>query len=314
MIQVPRTQRAPDFLAEQRVTLIRELERSRVEGVALLASLMRGVDARSINEVWPVIGPVVEMIIAAQQAQGRRLALGYASALGIAMGLGLVRAREPWSSSRRDGLLPSGLPAARLVQAAPFAVKHRIELGQPAPVALQHTLSSIVRAVNEAAHAEARDIATDILKDKTIDFQQVVEDTVARNRLAMPDVTAREPAPVVDMTARRGWFGEQTITRYIRVPSVGACGFCLMLGTRSSKSGSAFFHESFGGSNKRFTGRGTARVHANCRCVLMPETVLSNYSGVTLDDPSQYTQVVWKGTTYTRKHDLSRIVTAANAA
>ncbi|MFZ9392592.1 MAG: hypothetical protein ACO28P_01430 [Ilumatobacteraceae bacterium] len=316
------TQPGSEFVAQQRLTLIRTLEKSRVEGVALLSRMMRGVSATNIDRVWPLLAPVVERLILAQQRQGRSVTLAYVAALGAGMGLGLVRARPPQASVLRDGLLPSGMRVSTLVYSMPMAIQHRLELGQPANVAWHHSLSSVVRAVNEGAHAEARLTTSDVLKAGGVDwdaldaeFDAKIEALrgaskdsdayIAEQRRLMRNKSAKQKMMM-------GWGlsnGDPWATRYIRVPSAGACSFCLMLANR----GPVYYKDSFTHARanhlgpRRFRANGDAMAHANCRCVLMPEPSPGAYKGVRLGDPEWYEGKVWTDPVSKRKYDLSRI-------
>jgi hypothetical protein len=300
-----------DWLYQQRLTLIRDLERSRAEGLAAVMPLLRIMTADNVEQVWPLVWPVLEALILEQQQQGRRLAVAYMGAIGVAAGLGLVTARTPAEALLRDGLLPSGVPVRRLLAAVPAAVGHRVDAGMPAPVAFQATFGKIVQAVNEAAHDEARKTAMDAVKVGRIDWDRKIEDVVAANRAKYPDVVAdhgpvlapRERSNVID--ARDRFFGGgPAVTRYIRQPNAGACSWCLMLATK----GPVYYSHSWGASNQRFRGDGNARAHQNCRCTIVAEPVPGAYKDVILGDPEWYEGQTWTDKKYKRTYELDVIV------
>lgn len=323
---MPATLQGSEFAAEQRLTLIRSLEKSRIEGVATLSRLMRGVDATNIDRMWPLLAPVVERLIRAQQQQGRNLMLGYLSALGVAMGLGLVQARAPLAALERDGRLPSGMLMSTLVRSVPLAITHRLELGQPAKVAYHSTISQVVRAVNEGVHAESRDTATDVLKAGGVDWDALDAEYDAKIKALRggkedwaaddPRILAEQRRLMRNKSAKQkmmmGWGmsnGDPWATRYIRVPSAGACSFCLMLATR----GPIYYKDSFTHKRanylgpRRFKQNGEAQTHANCRCVLMPEPSPGFFKGTVVGEPEWFADKVWTDPKSKRQYDLTRI-------
>lgn len=88
------------------------------------------------------------------------------------------------------------------------------------------------------------------------------------------EVTARKIAASTVRHVQNG--GRQTLIEaarndrvalgYVRVTKDKPCFFCAMLASR----GLVFAEDSFAGSDPRFTGDGTAKVHDECQCTMKP--------------------------------------------
>lgn len=297
------------FVSAQRSRLISELQVARREGLRVVQQLLERADPAEIDLWWPLIAPILESLIVSQQRTGRGLMLAAVGAQGVAMGVGVVTATPTSSMVARDGVLPSGLSVARLVRSTPRAMAHRIENGLSVPEAWRVTSSHLVSAVADAAHDEARRVASDVLMQGGADWKALDNEYAARVADARERAVAAEQrrirrnmSPRSRAALEQQW-GPGWARRYTRVPSPNACPFCLMLATK----GPVYYKDSFDAANQRFRGDGNARAHNHCQCVLIPEPAPGAYKGVAFGDPEAYEKALWTDPKSKRTYELRRI-------
>ena len=274
-----------ELASSSRSRLIRELEYARRLGLKAFQTLVAGIDPADLDAVWDEYAPVFTQLITAQQDAGRRASLAYLAVAGVAMGYPVGRALLPAESATRVGRLPSGMPVAALVSTVPVAVAHRVEYGATVEEAWQKSLGYLTSAVSDAVHTESRNVMTDVLKAETVEFEESEE-------FDLSDLEFRRPA---DMT------------RYSRVPSPNACPFCLLLATK----GPRFYKDSFSSgraSSRRFNGAGGARVHFNCRCVMIAEPSVGAFKDVVFGNAKQYEAATWRDTRREIEYNVATFV------
>lgn len=302
-----------EFAVAQRSLLISELESARRLGLSAVMQLLKGVDPVQIDRWWFYIGPLIEQLILAQQRAGRQYTMAYIGGLGAAMGAGAVVARAPASSTRRDGLLPSGMEVSRLVRATPLAMAHRISNGMSPAEAWQITSGNLISAVTDAVHDEARKTAVDVLRQETVDwealdaqFEKNIWD-IRQNKLWEEQRRIRRNMSPRGQAALKSVWSQAWAVRYVRVPNPGACAFCLMLASKGPK----YYGDSFKASNKQFRGNGDAKAHAHCRCVLLVEPSPGAFRNVIVtngDLTPQDLAKVWTDTKYKQKYAISDLL------
>lgn len=209
----------------------------------------------------------------------------------IKFALSGFRADFDWrvSQGRFPVTLPSGLPVRTYMERAPLVMKSQIRRGASPQVALRSSFGRTAKAVGTVAHQAVRDtVAT---RSYAID----VAGRSARSRVALPSargvlvppplapaldevvelapitprpapavagevarsVSEPEPDPVVDLPEPTvvDWRQGPRVL-YRRVPSVGACDFCLTLASR----GAVYSAETV------LTKWNGAPYHDNCKC------------------------------------------------
>ena len=293
---------------------MRDIEYLRNTGIMAYTQMLAGVDYRDLAEGWDTkTGPLLTRLIDSQQFASRTATMTYLTAVGVGVGLGPGTALAPSASSNRNGRLPSGMFTCSLVSAIPLTVAHRIENGLTAPEAWNKSINYVARAVREAPYSESRLTTTDVLKEGNLnwEFDDVVVDSdldftvEAQARRIRRNATAKSAA--AQNKVGQEMFPARWLARYSRVPSPGACSFCLMLATR----GPVYYADSFSGrgaSSSRLNAKGDARVHANCRCKLAAEPERGMYKSVVFGDANQYMNVQWKDARYKRTYTLSKLL------
>lgn len=261
------------LVSSSRSRLIQELEYARRLGIAAFEQVLRSLDPADLDAVWDDYAPVLVKLIEAQQNAGRRSSLAYLSIIGLGAGLPYARARMPVEGVDRIGRLPSGMPVSALVNTVPMAVAHRMEMGMTQVEAWQKSRGYLLSAASAAAHQESRDVMTDVLKAEQVELEEPVD-------------TGEFDGFVTSL---------EDLQRYVRVPSAGACQFCLMLSTK----GPIFYRDSFSStqaSSRRFNGDGGARVHFNCKCTLLVVPNPSALKAALDGDAKSIETKVWKDT------------------
>ena len=293
---------------------VRDIEYLRNTGIMAYTQMLAGVDYRDLAEGWDTkTGPLLTRLIDSQQFASRTATMTYLTAVGVGVGLGPGTALAPSASSNRNGRLPSGMFTGSLVSAIPLTVAHRVENGLTAPEAWNKSINYVARAVREAPYSESRLTTTDVLKEGNLnwEFDDVVVDSdldftvEAEARRIRRNATAKSAA--AQNKVGQEMFPARWLARYSRVPSPGACSFCLMLATR----GPVYYADSFSGrgaSSSRLNAKGDARVHANCRCKLAAEPERGMYKKTVFGDANQYMNAQWKDARYKRTYTLSKLL------
>ena len=171
------------------------------------------------------------------------------------------------------------------------------------------------RAVSEAAWFEARETMTDSLKSEGIDWKSLddrFENARMENREReyLKDHRRMMRNKSAQQKEWMGWGssnGDPLITRYARVPSPGACSFCLMLATK----GAVYYKDSFSSGNSsssRFNGLGEARVHRNCKCRLLAEAFPGAYEGKVFGSAADFAKAEWTDHRYERTYELKNLL------
>ncbi len=306
------------FTAQQRARIIRELETYRRQGVVIASQILNMVTLSNFEREWPRVAPLYAQLIAAQQMAGRNTMAVYLSTLALGTGAGLHGIAVPVEAEQRNLRLPSGLPVQNLLGSAPSAILHRIENGMPADLAMQMTKAHLMEAVSDAVHDEFRKAAVDVLKADTNDLDWAARDAeweqwLKEHRSAEFDAETRRARRNTSHTQRmRQGIGDVMpgVQRYIRVPSVGACSFCLMLATK----GAVYYRDSFTHSRDNHRGPrpfrvdGNATVHAHCRCTLFPVPSNKAFRNVVVGDSDAYAAAIWSHKKTGRKYELGRIM------
>lgn len=293
---------------------VRDIEYLRNTGIMAYTQMLAGVDYRDLAEGWDTkTGPLLTRLIDSQQYASRTATMTYLTAVGVGVGLGPGTALAPSASSSRNGRLPSGMFTASLVSAIPLTVAHRIENGLTAPVAWNKSINYVARAVSEAPYSESRLTTTDVLKEGNLnwEFDDVVVDSdldfavESEARRVRRNATAKSAA--AQNKVGQEMFPARWLARYSRMPSPGACSFCLMLATK----GPVYYADSFSGrgaSSSRLNAKGDARVHANCRCKLIAEPERGMFKNKVFGDANQYMNAQWKDARYKRTYTLSKLL------
>ena len=294
---------------------VRDIEYLRNTGIMAYTQMLAGVDYRDLAEGWDTkTGPLLTRLIDSQQFASRTATMTYLTAVGVGVGLGPGTALAPSASSNRNGRLPSGMFTSSLVSAIPLTVAHRIENGLTAPEAWNKSINYVARAVREAPYSESRLTTTDVLKEGNLnwEFDDVVTGSDLDNfsieteaRRIRRNATAKSAA--AQNKVGQEMFPARWLARYSRVPSPGACSFCLMLATK----GPVYYADSFSGrgaSSSRLNAKGDARVHANCRCKLAAEPERGMYKNTVFGDANQYMNTQWRDARYNRSYTLSKLL------
>ena len=293
---------------------MRDIEYLRNTGIMAYTQMLAGVDYRDLAEGWDTkTGPLLTRLIDSQQFASRTATMTYLTAVGVGVGLGPGTALAPSASSNRNGRLPSGMFTGSLVSAIPLTVAHRVENGLTAPEAWNKSINYVARAVREAPYSESRLTTTDVLKEGNLnwEFDDVIADSdldftvETEARRIRRNATAKSAA--AQNKVGQEMFPARWLARYSRVPSPGACSFCLMLATK----GPVYYADSFSGrgaSSSRLNAKGDARVHANCRCKMIAEPERGMYKSVVFGDANQYMNAQWKDARYKRTYTLSKLL------
>ena len=293
---------------------VRDIEYLRNTGMMAYTQMLAGVDYRDLAESWDTqTGPLLTRLIDSQQYASRTATMTYLTAVGVGVGLGPGTALAPSASSNRNGRLPSGMFTGSLVSAIPLTVARRIENGLPAPVAWNKSINYVARAVSEAPYSESRLTTTDVLKEGNLNWE--FDDVIAGSdldfaveseaRRVRRNSTAKSAA--AQNKVGQEMFPDRWLARYSRMPSPGACSFCLMLATK----GPVYYADSFSGrgaSSSRLNAKGDARVHTNCRCKLIAEPERGMFKGKVFGDANQYMNAQWKDARYNRTYILSKLL------
>ena len=293
-----------NFAALTRRQVEVELERLSRRGVAQAASLLNLVTEENYAELWPYIEPLLGMAMSAQQDGSNAIMESYFIGIAIAAGFTVARGSRPYLPSEQfTGLLPSGMPWARLMSTVPQAVAHRVENGMPLREALQRSKATVMVAINSQAHADQRRLATAVLTQTERDSQysptmqrllrEMRERRESESNVTQVDFEAETERRVADELGP-GWRVANTVhpVRYIRQPNAGACSWCLMLATK----GAIFRSED--------TARSSG--HNNCKCQIYPEPVGGAWKGKILADQSLFEGVVWRDTKRGVDYDLAK--------
>ena len=293
---------------------MRDIEYLRNTGIMAYTQMLAGVDYRDLAEGWDTkTGPLLTRLIDSQQFASRTATMTYLTAVGVGVGLGPGTALAPSASSNRNGRLPSGMFTSSLVSAIPLTVAHRVENGLTAPEAWNKSINYVARAVREAPYSESRLTTTDVLKEGNLnwEFDDVIADSdldftvETEARRIRRNATAKSAA--AQNKVGQEMFPARWLARYSRVPSPGACSFCLMLATK----GPVYYADSFSGrgaSSSRLNAKGDARVHANCRCKLIAEPERGMFKNKVFGDANQYMNKAWKDARYKRTYTLSKLL------
>ena len=293
---------------------MRDIEYLRNTGIMAYTQMLAGVDYRDLAEGWDTkTGPLLTRLIDSQQFASRTATMTYLTAVGVGVGLGPGTALAPSASSNRNGRLPSGMFTSSLVSAIPLTVAHRVENGLTAPEAWNKSINYVARAVREAPYSESRLTTTDVLKEGNLnwEFDDVIADSdldftvETEARRIRRNATAKSAA--AQNKVGQEMFPARWLARYSRVPSPGACSFCLMLATK----GPVYYADSFSGrgaSSSRLNAKGDARVHANCRCKLIAEPERGMFKNKVFGDANQYMNKAWRDARYKRTYTLSKLL------
>ena len=294
----------------------RELARINREGVFAFTELMKSVDPGALtDESWELQSRYLIALLYVQQRAGQQASLDYLTSVGIASGFSPGRARPSLAAEDRIGKLPSGLAAAALFTTVPMAVRHRVSMGFSVQEAWNKSYGLMGRAVSEAAWFESRETMTDSLKSEGIDWKSLDADfenarMENREREYLKDHRRMMRNKSAQQKERMGWGssnGDPLITRYARVPSPGACSFCLMLATK----GAVYYKDSFSSgdsSSSRFNGLGEARVHRNCKCRLLAEAFPGAYEGTVFGSAADFANAEWTDHRYERTYELKNLL------
>lgn len=304
------------LVADARSRYGRELARINREGVFAFTELMKSVDPGALSdESWELQSRYLIALLYIQQSAGRQASLDYLTSVGIASGFSPGRARPSLAAEDRRGSLPSGLAAAALFTTVPMAVRHRVSMGFSEQEAWNKSYGLMGRAVSEAAWFEARETMTDSLKSEGIDWKSLDERfenarMEKREREYLDDHRRMMRNKSAQQKERMGWGssnGDPLITRYARVPSPGACSFCLMLATK----GAVYYKDSFSSgdsSSSRFNALGEARVHRNCKCRLLAEAFPGAYEGKVFGSAADFAKAEWTDHRYERTYELKNLL------
>lgn len=316
------------FAFDQRQRAVRELERLRREGVLVAKEILDLITPENLEELWPYVAQILNRLLKAQQDAGRDTMMGYMAAVGVGVGLGVASAplAVPDASLLRNDRLPSGMPWARLTGSGILATAHRVENGMSTFQAVQALKGQMIAAVADQVHDEARKVATDLLQadQAGVDWARLDADYEAKKSAAYQRFTERQGLFSNEEIRRQrrsmsskqkytaGWFDNANdpfrppnVTRYIRVPSAGACPFCLLLATK----GAVYYEDSWSAS-KHFRKSGEAKAHAHCRCAVMPEPSPGAWKNTVIGDPRDYAAAVWTHAKSKRTYDLATFVNA----
>lgn len=300
-----------DFSFEQRQRTVRELEMYRRQGVVIARDILAVLTPENFDRLWPYIADVLNRLFLAQQEAGRDAMTAYMGAVAVGVGAHLTGQRVmavPAAALMRNGNLPSGMPWARLTGSGAAATVHRVQNGMPLPVALDYLKGQMVAAVAEQAHDEARKVATDILQAQQrgdFNIEEAVKPLPHANLSNDEWRIAMNQGDTSPATARKLAKANKGVTRYIRVPSPGACPFCLLLATR----GAVYYADSWG-SSKTFRKNGEPKAHAHCHCVVLPEPAPGAWRNTIIGDPAEYAAAIWTAPKSKRQYHLGTLATA----
>lgn len=233
----------------------------RAFGLLALAALYAQV---SVDDIDGTLGPASVAAAALYEAMAAAALSAcdeYMALKGAVAGVDLVfdwRRGDPTAPSQ----LPSGMDVRYFMSRAPAGVKALVAKGMPAADAVATSEGRAARAVGSVAHQEVRD--TLARRASGIDGAAMPQDAVDR--------FVREAERYANESYAAGAGERRTRVRYRRVPSPGACSFCLTLASR----GGVYW------SKRSATSRRDGQLyHYMCRCraVLdvegMPDIVLS---------------------------------------
>ena len=289
-----------------RIEATAELQRLSRMGFSEASRLLSLLTVDNYVELWPLIAPVLDNIMRAEQRNGRSVLGTYLVATGLAAGfVSSARSRPDLSMmAYRDGRLPSGMPWARLIYGAPQTITARIQMGMSPVQALNMSRFTVLGAINSQAHAEMRMGTKDVLDlaarrqanaERTSPFGPALTKLIEDQRALRE---ARGERPNLQVVPDEGFYpAEHDYRRYIRQPSPGACPWCLMQATR----GAVFYTEQ----------TAVSAGHANCKCVVFPEPKPGAYRNTVLIDPAEVKNAVWHDRQYDRKYDIAQIIAAS---
>lgn len=312
-----------EFGFDQRQRTIRELERLRREGVLAAKQVLDIITPQNIDVLWPYAALLLDRLLQMQQEAGRDAMSAWMGAVAVGTGLGVPlgsRVALPAATFERNGRLPSGMPWQRLTSTGLIATAHRIENGMTAVEAVNYLKGQMVSAVAAQAHDEARKVGSDFLQQDAEGVDWAKLDAEYEQRISEIRRSRADEPVMSDEEVRRlrrnksskqkmtmGWYrGSDValtppgITRYIRVPSPGACPFCLVLATR----GAVYYADSFR-ERKAWRKDGKPKAHENCKCALMPEPAPGAWRDVVIGDEREYAAAVWRSTRYKREYDVA---------
>ena len=275
------------------------------------------------DEAWEIKSRYLLALLAVQHRAGQQASLDYLTNVGTAAGFPPGVAMPSQISQDRVGRLPSGLVAAALFTTVPMAVAHRTRMGYSGQEAWDKSYNLMGRAVREAAWHESRATITDSLKTERIDWETLdakyeksrfenrrEKATYDRERAYYEDHRRMMRNKSAQQKNRMGWGmspSDPLITRYSRVPSPGACSFCLMLATK----GAVYYKDSFSNgrsSSSEFNALGDARVHLNCKCRLIAEAYPGAYKDTIFGSAEDFAKAQWTDHRYNRTYVLKNLV------
>lgn len=302
----------------------RELSLIQSQGNYAFHQMTKNLDPSELgDEAWAIKSRYLLALLALQHRAGQQASLDYLTNVGTAAGFAPGVAIPSQLSQDRVGRLPSGLLAAALFTSVPLAVAHRVRVGYSVQEAWDKSYSLMGRAVREAAWHESRATITDSLKTERIDWETLdTEYEVARfenqrekaaydrERAYYDDHRRLMRNKSAQQKNRMGWgmsYSDPLITRYARMPSPGACSFCLMLATK----GAVYYKDSFSSERSRssaFNALGDARVHLNCKCRLVAEAYPGAYKDTIFGSAEDFAKSEWKDHRYNRTYVLKNLV------
>ena len=265
------------------------LELLRRWGIAAVAALYRRISTDGWDADLKAAGPAAALVYGSAAAQALTVTDEYMALAAAAAGSEYV---ADWRLGRPDApkVLPSGQLFAQWMSYAPAGVQHLIDEGAEVTEALATSQARTSQAVATVATGQARTTTW----NRFVVDALITRDDVAPDRLAPWTDEVEQYANLWDGRRRREYQGPWS--RWQRVPSPGACDFCLMLATRTNyTSADAAMYAGGGEGQVQRTQRGGGRVarmglsgvqrrrsskmqsgdryHPNCRCTVRMTTV-----------------------------------------
>lgn len=262
-------------------TLLAYLDSLRTWGIAATVNAYGLLDLDRIDATFPVVEALCRAVYGVATAETLTATDEYMTLKAAAAGSEYVAS---WQAGDRIGApneLPSGFPFQQWMSNAPAGMKRAIANGAEPKAAADLSMRRTVNEVTTTVYQRPRE---------TTYNRFLVDALVARDEPIPVDLTGyyREVetyANLWDGTSRREY--RETWERWRRVPSPGACDWCLMLATRSNyTSADAAMYAGGGEGQTRMTPgsngprragvqrrrssaqQSGSRYHRSCRCTV----------------------------------------------
>ena len=235
--------------------LIPYLDRLRSWGIAAVVRAYAEVDPDDIEGSWPRVWARLVATYGATTAEGLTAADEYMMLKAAAVGRDYV---GHWQDGRPDAprLLPSGYPVKDWLATSPLGMKKLIGDGMDPAAAIEVSQARTARAVATQPFQSLRDTT----------FNRFLVDSLVAEGKPIPDDLEPYFREVEDYANK----GDPTFRRWRRIPSPGACSFCLMLASRSDYTtrDAATYAGGSSGRRKSSKQESGTKFHESCRCTV----------------------------------------------